>query len=124
MTKTKTHNIDATGVSLGRLATQAALILQGKNRADYQPQVDNTDSVVVFNTDAMQITGDKLNQKKYYHFSGYPGGITERPLKKLMKEDSTEVVRKAVYGMLPANRLRKDRLKRLTLYTKNPPQDR
>ena len=120
----KVHTIDATGVSLGRLATDIAFKLQGKDRPDFVPHQDNSDTVVVFNTDHMQITGDKLNQKMYYHYSGYPGGIKERPLKRLMKEDSTEVIKKAVYGMLPANRMRKPRLKRLTIHTQALPENK
>jgi len=123
MTKTKTHKIDATGISLGRLATQAATILQGKNQADFQPHIDNSDRVLIYNCDSIQITGDKLNQKKYYNYSGYPGGLRERSLKTLMEEDSREVIRKAVYGMLPSNRMRNDRQKRLTLHTKNITED-
>lgn len=122
MTKEKAHTIDATGISIGRLAADIAFKLQGKHRPDFVPHMDNDEVVVVYNTDFIQITGNKLEDKKYYHYSGYPGGIKERPLKKLMEEDSTEVIRKAVYGMLPANRMRKPRLKRLTIHTQAVPE--
>lgn len=110
-----THQMDATDQSPGRLASEIATLLLGKHKPSYQPHVDMGDTVEVTNTDKMKITGKKLDQKEYIRHSFYPGGLKRTPLKKLMEEDSGEVLRKAVRNMLPANKLRKERMKRLII---------
>lgn len=108
--------IDATNQSLGRLASKVALILRGKTDPKFQPQSLPDKQVSVFNTDKIKLTGKKLEQKKYYRHTGYPGGIKETGLKELMKKDSRLVIRKAVWGMLAKNRLRSRIIKNLKLY--------
>ncbi|MBD3207885.1 MAG: 50S ribosomal protein L13 [Candidatus Nealsonbacteria bacterium] len=109
----ETHHIDATDKSLGRLASRIAVLLRGKHKPEFIPRKDMGDVVVVDNVDKMKITGKKLEQKKYYRHSGYPGGIKETPLKDLFAENPGEVLKRAVYGMLPKNRLRSKQIKRL-----------
>ena len=116
--KRETHFIDATGKVLGRLASEVAILLRGKHKLNFNPSKDMGDFVVVQNVDRIKITGKKLEKKKYYRHSGYLGGLKEIPLKKLFKEKPAEVLRKAVYGMLPKNRLREKMIKRLKLATK------
>lgn len=111
----KTHTINATGQALGRLATRIATILRGKNKVTFQPYIDGGDYVVVSNVSAMKITGAKLEQKKYYHYSGYPGGMKTTQLSKLMVQNPADVLRRAVTQMLPSNRLRKSMMKRLSI---------
>ncbi|OGD32213.1 50S ribosomal protein L13 [Candidatus Azambacteria bacterium RIFCSPHIGHO2_02_FULL_52_12] len=112
------HTIDATDKSLGRLATEVALLLMGKNKATFQRHIDGGDSVDVFNFDAVKITGNKREQKTYYRHSGYPGGLKEEKLKNLLERNPGEVLKKAVYGMLPKNKLRPLMIKRLTTHRK------
>jgi large subunit ribosomal protein L13 len=112
----KYHLIDAEGKILGRLATQAAKILRGKEKSDFSPHIDNGDSVVVINSDKIEVTGNKKQSKIYHRFSGYPGGITSISLEKQMKKDSRKVMWNAIYGMLPKNKLRKRMLRRLFIY--------
>jgi len=109
----KTHTIDAAGKVLGRLATRIAILLRGKHRPDFAPYKDTGDFVVVKNVDRIKFTGKKIEKKKYYHHTGYLGGLKEMPLKKLFKKNPSEVLRKAVYGMLPTNKLRAKQIKRL-----------
>ena len=109
----KTHTINAKNKVLGRLATRIALLLRGKHKPDFVPYKDMGDVVVVKNVSKMKITGRKMEQKKYYRHSGYMGGLKTTPLKKLFKEKPDEVLRKAVSGMLPKNKLRSEQLKRL-----------
>ncbi len=109
----KTHTIDATDQSLGRLATRIVLFLRGKQKPDFFPHKDMGDFVIVKNISKMKITGRKMEQKKYYRHSGYMGGLKETSLKKLFKEKPDEVLKKAVSGMLPKNKLRVNQLKRL-----------
>ena len=106
--------VDATGMAPGRLATQIAVSLMGKNKKEYQPNTDIGDFVVVSNAKDVKFTGKKLVQKIYHRHSGYPGGITDTSAKKMLAEKPLEVVKKAVYNMLPKNRLRNDRMKRLS----------
>ena len=110
----KTIEIDATGLAPGRLATQIAVILTGKNKVEYVADRDMGDGVVIVNVDKIKFTGKKLEQKVYYRHSGYPGGIKVTSAKKLMAEKPEEVVRKAVFNMVPKNKLRNDRMKRLS----------
>ena len=111
--KKETQTIDAKDQVLGRLSTKIALILQGKDKPDFEPHSDMGDFVVVKNVSQIKITGKKLKQKKYYHHSGYPGGMKEIPMEKVFNKNPSEVLRKAVYGMLPKNKLRDKRIKRL-----------
>ena len=109
----KTHTIDATNKVLGRLATRIVMLLRGKHKPDFFPHKDMGDLVIIKNVSKMKITGRKMEQKKYYRHSGYMGGLKTTPLKKLFKEKPDEVLRKAVSGMLPKNKLRPRQLKRL-----------
>lgn len=113
MTEQKTHTIDATNQALGRLAAQIAILLRGKNKPDFFPNKDMGDIVIVKNVGNMKITGKKMEQKKYFRHSGYLGGEKEIPLKKIFKENPAEVLRRAVFGMLPRNKLRIKAIKRL-----------
>jgi large subunit ribosomal protein L13 len=109
----ETHTIDATNKTLGRLASQIAVLLRGKQKPDFVPYKDMGDFVLVRNVEKIKITGKKMEQKKYYRHSGYPGGLKEIPLKTLFKKNPAEVLRKAVLGMLPKNKLRKKQINRL-----------
>lgn len=112
----KKHTIDATNKILGRLAVEIANLLRGKNKSDFVPYLDRGDEVIVINTDKIRVTGQKLKKKIYYRHSGYPGGLKETKLEQALKQDSREVIRKAVYGMLPKNKLRDKIIKKLKLY--------
>lgn len=108
--------IDAAEAPLGRVATKVATLLTGKGKPQFTHHIDCGDYVIVVNTDKLVVTGDKMNKKIYYRHSNYPGGLTETPLKKQMDADSTQVLFKAIRGMLPVNKLRDDRLARLKIY--------
>jgi large subunit ribosomal protein L13 len=119
----KTHEIerrwyvvDAEGQTLGRLATRIADTLRGKRKPEYTPHVDTGDFVVVVNADKIAVTGKKLEQKVYYRHSGYPGGLRERTLAEELERRPTEVLRKAVKGMLPRNRLARQQITKLKIY--------
>lgn len=107
--------IDATGQSIGRLASAISKILQGKTMASYVPNVDMGGTVIVRNAAKMKITGKKLMQKNFYHYSGYPGGLTTTKLRDVMQKDAGDALGRAVWDMLPKNRMRKDRFKRFTV---------
>ncbi len=111
----KEHIIDAKGKILGRLAVEVAVLLRAKNTATFLPRITPVDIVKVANTDLMKFTGKKLKQKMYRHHTSYPGGLREESLEKLFKRDSREVLKKAVYGMLPKNRTRDKVIKNLKL---------
>ena len=96
--------VDATGKTLGRLATQLADALRGKRKPDYTPHCDTGDFVVVVNAEKIVVTGNKLREKRYWRHSGYPGGIRSRTLGEQLERRPEEVIRKAVRGMLPRNR--------------------
>ncbi|HEY2788117.1 MAG TPA: 50S ribosomal protein L13 [Gaiellales bacterium] len=108
--------VDAEAKTLGRLATQIADVLRGKRKAAYTPHVDTGDFVVVVNAEKIHVTGQKLDQKIYYHHSGYPGGLRERTLREQLDRRPEEVLRKAVKGMLPKNRLASAQLRKLKIY--------
>ena len=110
------YTIDAANKILGRLSTEVAVLLRGKNKPDFAPHIDPENEVVVFNIDKIKFTVKKIKQKIYYRHSGYPGGIKARRLEEVLEKDSREVVRMAVYGMLPKNKLRDKMIKRLKLY--------
>jgi large subunit ribosomal protein L13 len=108
--------VDADGKTLGRLATRVADTLRGKDKAQYTPHVDTGDFVVVVNAEKIAVTGKKLDDKRYYRHSGYPGGIRSRTLREELDRRPTEVIRKAVKGMLPRNRLGRAQLTKLKVY--------
>ena len=111
----KIHTIDASDQRLGRLATNVAVLLRGKNKLDFAPYKDEGDFVVVKNFGRIKLSGKKLEQKIYYRHSGYLGGLTEKRMKDLFSERPGEVLRKAVWGMLPKNKLRAQQIKRLKI---------
>ncbi len=108
--------IDAAGQVLGRVATRVARILIGKDKANYTPFLDCGDHVVVINADKIRLTGNKLEQKVYRSHSGYPGGLKEVPAKRLRVDRADWMLREAVLGMLPKNKLRAHRAKKLRIY--------
>jgi len=108
--------VDATGKTLGRLASEIAKILMGKHKPTYTPHVDGGDFVVVINAEKIHATGKKLDKKIYYKHTGYPGGLKETTLKEMLQKKPEEVIRLAVRGMLPKNKLRDRRMKRLKVY--------
>ncbi|PID52617.1 MAG: 50S ribosomal protein L13 [Candidatus Moraniibacteriota bacterium] len=110
------HLFDANNKVLGRLSTEVAKILSGKNKVDYTPHIDDGDAVVIINADKIKLTGNKETDKKYYSFSGYHGGITEKTVKELREENASEIIRKSVVGMLPKNKLGRQMQKRLFIY--------
>jgi large subunit ribosomal protein L13 len=111
--KRETHTIDASNKVLGRLATRIALLLQGKNNPDFEPHRDMGSIVIVKNVDKIRVTGKKADQKKYFHHSGYLGGLKEEPFQKAFDRSPALVLKRAVWGMLPKNKLRSQRIKRL-----------
>jgi len=108
--------VDAEGKTLGRLATRLADLLRGKGKPQYTPHVDTGDFIVVVNAEKIAVTGNKLDDKMYYRHSGYPGGLKERPLREQLARRPEEVLRKAVKGMLPRNRLGRQQLTKLKIY--------
>lgn len=112
----KWYVLDASKASLGRVATQAADLLTGKTKPQFTPHIDCGDYVIVINADNLVVTGSKKDNKIYYHHTGFPGGIKQATLSEKMEKDSTEVIVKAIRGMLPVNKLRDGRLARLKVY--------
>lgn len=108
--------VDAEGKILGRLATQIADTLRGKGKPQYTPHVDTGDFVVVVNAEKVALTGNKLDDKIYYRHSGYPGGLRQRTAREQLERRPTEVLRKAVKGMLPKNRLARQQINKLKIY--------
>jgi large subunit ribosomal protein L13 len=108
--------VDATGKTLGRLATRIADELRGKRKPEYTPHIDTGDFVVVVNAEKIVVTGDKLQQKRYYRHSGYPGGLKSRTLAEMLERRPEEVIRKAVKGMMPRNRLARRQITKLKVY--------
>jgi large subunit ribosomal protein L13 len=108
--------VDAEGQTLGRLATQLADALRGKRKPTYTPHVDVGDFVVVVNAEKIAVTGAKLQEKLYYRHSGYPGGLKQRTLSEMLERRPEEVIRLAVRGMLPKNRLARKQLTKLKIY--------
>src|SRR6266700_7042299 len=108
--------VDADGQTLGRLATRIADRLRGKGKPEYTPHVDTGDFVIVVNAEKIKVTGNKLDQKRYYRHSGYPGGLRSRTLREQLDRRPTEVLRKAVKGMLPRNRLARAQIRKLKIY--------
>lgn len=108
--------IDAESMPLGKLAVIIADKLSGKSKVTYTPHIDNGDYVVVVNAKNVVVTGNKMVQKKYYRHSGYPGGLKELKLEEVLEKDPARVIREAVKGMLPKNKLAAERLKRLRVF--------
>ncbi|HEY4236532.1 MAG TPA: 50S ribosomal protein L13 [Gaiellaceae bacterium] len=108
--------VDAEGKTLGRLATQIADTLRGKRKPQFTPHVDTGDFVIVVNAEKIHVTGNKLDQKRYYRHSGYPGGLRSRTLREQLDRRPTEVLRVAVKGMLPKNRLARQQITKLKIY--------
>jgi large subunit ribosomal protein L13 len=108
--------IDAEGQTLGRLATQIAVLLRGKHKPIYSPSVDCGDFVVVINAEKIHVTGRRLDQKKYYRHSGYPGGLSEISLRDQLQKHPTRVIEAAVRGMLPKNKLGRKMFKKMKAY--------
>ena len=108
--------VDAEDRILGRMATEIAIRLRGKHKPEFAPHVDTGDFIVVVNAEKIKVTGAKLDQKKYYSYSGYPGGLREATLKEMLEKKPEDVIIKAVRGMLPKNRLGRAQLKKLKVY--------
>jgi large subunit ribosomal protein L13 len=108
--------VDAEGKTLGRLATRIADTLRGKHKPEYTPHVDTGDFVIVVNAEKIAVTGNKLRDKRYWRHSGHPGGIRSRTLGEMLDQRPEEVIRKAVRGMLPRNRLARKQLTKLKIY--------
>lgn len=111
----KTITIDASGKILGRLATQIAFALIGKTSAAYQPHIDAGDKVIVTNVDKMKVTGKKMEQKLYHRHSGHPGGLHTRTMRDMWEKSPAKVLEAAVSRMLPKNKHRTNRMKRLSI---------
>jgi large subunit ribosomal protein L13 len=112
----KWYVVDAEGKHLGRLATEIVRVLRGKNKPQYTPHVDVGDFVVVINADRVAVTGRKAEQRVYRRHSGYPGGMKETSYEQMLARKPTEVLRKAVYGMMPKTRLARKQFKKLKIY--------
>lgn len=112
----KWYVVDATGHTLGRLSSEIAAILRGKNKPTFTPHIDTGDYVIVVNADKIKVTGKKMDQKIYYNHSDYPGGMRETTLAQMMAKDSAEVIRLAVKGMLPKGPLGRDMITKLHVY--------
>ena len=111
----KLHKIDAEGQTIGRLATDIATILRGKNKPEFEPHLDLGDVVEVSNIEKVKFTGKKLDQKKYFSYSGYLGGLKEKKMKDVFNSKPAEVLRKTVREMLAPTKMRNDLLKRLII---------
>jgi large subunit ribosomal protein L13 len=112
----KWYIIDASELPLGRVSTKAADLLIGKSKPSYTPHIDGGDYVVVINAEKLVVTGKKLDDKIYYRHSGYPGGLRQATLREAMEKKPENVIYNSVRGMLPVNKLRDERLKRLKIY--------
>ena len=112
----KWHLIDAEGVVLGKLASKAAMILMGKTKTSYTPFLDTGDHVIVINAEKVRLTGRKEEDKMYRHFTGYPGGLVEKSLKRVRAERPVRIVEDAISGMLPKTKLGKQMYRKLKVY--------
>ena len=111
------HLVDAQDKVLGRLAVKIATILSGKNKAQYSPNADLGDFVVVVNAEKVKVTGNKFSQKNYYHHTGYPGGLKTKSFEKMQEDSPEKIIEKAVKGMLPKNKLANQIIKKLKVYS-------
>ena len=114
--KREWYLVDAEDKTLGRLASEIAKVLRGKNKPIYTPHLDTGDYVIVVNAEKIHVTGRKLDQKFYHRYSGYPGGLTSISLREQLEKHPTRVIRSAVWGMLPHNRLGRAMIKKLKVY--------
>ena len=112
----KWYVVDATDIPLGRLASKVAMILTGKSKPTYQPNIDTGDHVIILNAQKVLLTGNKLNDKKYYNVSGYIGGLRTRSAKVMVQDYPVEMVERAVWGMLPKGKLGRKMYKKLHVY--------
>lgn len=112
----KWYVVDAKDAVLGRLASRVATYIRGKNKAVFTPNVDTGDFIIVINAEQIKLTGKKLSDKVYYHHSGYIGGIKSRTAKEILEKKPEELIQKAVWGMLPKNRLGRAMIKKLKVY--------
>lgn len=108
--------IDAEGQILGRVATKVAAIIRGKDKPTFTPSMDTGDFVIVVNVDKLKVTGNRMDDKLYYRYSGYPGGLKSRTLRQVMDTNPERALRQAVWGMLPKNRLGRKLIKKLKMY--------
>ncbi len=108
--------VNAEGKVLGRLATEVAVLLRGKRKPEFVDFLDSGDFVIVINAEKVKVTGKKMDQKKYYSHSGYPGGIKEKSYKELLENKPEEIIKKAVWGMIPKNKLGRAVYKKLKVY--------
>ena len=115
----KWYVVDATGYTLGRLSSEIAKVLRGKNKPQYTPHIDTGDFVVVVNAEKIKVTGKKLDQKIYYHHSDYVGGMKETTLREMLDKKPEKVIELAVKGMLPKGPLGRDMIKKLYVYAGN-----
>ena len=109
--------MDASGVVLGRLASEVAVILRGKHKPIFAPHMDTGDFVIIVNAEKVALTGDKATTKMAYRHSGYPGGLSATPIGELLEKDARKAIENAVWGMLPKNRLGRQMLKKLKVYS-------
>lgn len=112
----KWYVVDASGQTLGRLASEVATLLRGKHKPIFTPHVDTGDYVIIVNADKIQLTGKKLTDKMYYHHSGYPGGLKQRTAQEMLEKRPEKMIELAVKGMLPKNRLGRRMFKKLFVY--------
>ncbi len=110
------HLIDADGKVVGDVATKSAVLLRGKHKVTFSPHLDQGDGVIIINAEKVVFTGNKLDQKKYFRYSRYPGHVKSRTARELIKENPTRILEDAVAGMIPKNHLKKEILKRLKVY--------
>ncbi|MFL6060159.1 MAG: 50S ribosomal protein L13 [Marmoricola sp.] len=111
------HVIDATDVVLGRLAVQAANLIRGKHKTIFAPHMDTGDFVIIINASKVSLSGNKATKKMSYRHSGYPGGLSQTPIGELLEKDARKAIENAVWGMLPKNRLGRQMLKKLKVYS-------
>jgi large subunit ribosomal protein L13 len=114
--KRKWYLVDAEGKSLGRLASRVAIVLRGKHKPTFTPNVDGGDHVVIVNAKKVRLTGDKMRTKLYIHHTGYPGGFKSATAEHLHAKDATQLLRRAIHGMLPKTPLGKRMAKKLKIY--------
>lgn len=114
--KRKWYVVDAEGKTLGRLATQVAIVLRGKHKPIFTPHVDTGDHVIIVNAEKIHLTGDKVRQKTYYRHSGYPGGLKSETVKDLLERKPYVIVERAIKGMLPKTKLGKQMGRKLNVY--------
>ncbi len=112
----KWYVVDADGQVLGRLASRVAIVLRGKHKPTYTPNTDTGDGVIIINAEKIRLTGNKIDQKVYYHHTGYTGGIKKEDVKDIMADNPERVITMAVRGMIPKNTLGKEQLKKLKVY--------